>query len=211
VYPGRDHRINEAVISDIGRLAATLATEITRGVREHRHWILGGHSMGAQVAFEICLLTERWGIPPVLVVLSGCQAPHLMPRRRLSHLDDAAFIEQLMEIGGSPPEMRSDSVFRQIFLPVLRADFRTTENYRRELKEDRVRLKTPTLLVYGTEDSEASREEVDAWRLWLSGPTELRGLEGGHFHLIERPRAFLDLVAASTNRPGSILHPVREH
>jgi yersiniabactin synthetase, thioesterase component len=194
IYPGRDHRVREPFVDSISRLASLLVDELVKLPATREPWILAGHSMGAQVAFETCLLLERRRMAPACLVLSGCQAPHLPARRVMSHLDDRAFVEQLIQVGGSPREMQSDPVFQQIFLPLLRSDFRATESYRREFQESHPRLLTPTLLLFGTRDEEAHREEVKAWELWLNGPHALRSIEGDHFYLVQDPHSFINPV-----------------
>ncbi|WP_063534455.1 alpha/beta fold hydrolase [Burkholderia sp. MSMB1589WGS] len=194
IYPGRDHRMREPGADDIGRLADQLADELIDAKASPGKLILAGHSMGAQVAFETCERLERRGAPPFALVLSGCHAPHLQGRRLLSHLDDRAFVDQLVEIGGSDATLLSDPSLLAIFLPMLRADFRITEAYRRMPRADQRRIDTPTLLVHGSRDTEASREEVAAWRDWLRRADEPIAMPGDHFYVTRRPRAFLQQI-----------------
>jgi len=194
VYPGRDHRMNEPGAADIGELADQLADELERARVAPGRLILAGHSMGAQVAFETCARLERRGAAPHVLVLSGCHAPHLQGRRLLSHLDDDAFVEQLIEIGGSGEGLLSDPALRAIFLPMLRADFAATETYRRTPAAAHPPLDTPALLVYGSRDVEASRAEVAAWRDWLRDANDPVTIAGDHFYVTRRPRAFLSQI-----------------
>ncbi|WP_242540398.1 thioesterase II family protein [Trinickia mobilis] len=195
VYPGRDHRMREPCAERIDALAAPLAEEIAAlDEAQRRSLVLAGHSMGAQVAFETCLLLEQRGCPPAGLVLSGCHAPHLRSRRLLSHLDDRSFVEQLNEIGGMSPELLADPALLAFFLPLLRADFRATEGYRRERAAGHARVRTPSLLVHGSDDDEAWPEEVDAWRIWLHEAGDPAALAGDHFYVTRRPRAFVGAV-----------------
>jgi thioesterase component of yersiniabactin synthetase len=195
VYPGRDQRMHEPCAERIDLLAAQLAAEIAAlPPAQRRSLLLAGHSMGAQVAFEACMLLERRGSPPAGLVLSGCHAPHLRARRLLSHLDDRLFVEQLIEMGGLGPELQAEPPLLARFLPLLRADFRATENYRRERVAGHARLFTPTLLLYGSRDGEAWRDEVDAWRVWLADASRPVALAGDHFYVTKRPRAFVGAV-----------------
>ncbi|STJ10768.1 yersiniabactin siderophore biosynthetic protein [Escherichia coli] len=73
-----------------------------------RRFLLAGHSMGAQVAFETCRLLEQRGLAPQGLIISGCHAPHLHSERQLSHRDDADFIAELIDIGGCSPELREN-------------------------------------------------------------------------------------------------------
>ncbi|WP_281349388.1 thioesterase II family protein [Paraburkholderia hayleyella] len=195
VYPGREHRMREPCAEQTGELAAPLAAEIaTLAEAQRRTLLLAGHSMGAQVAFETCLLLERAHCPPAGLVLSGCHAPHLRSRRRLSALGDEAFVASLSEIGGMSPELLAEPSLLALFMPLLRADFRATEGYRREQHVGHPRVRTPTLLLHGSDDREASRDEVEAWDVWLHDTGPPVTLAGDHFYLTTQPHAFAEVV-----------------
>lgn len=191
IYPGRDQRMHEPCVRQIQPLAESLAADIQALTNPRRQkLILAGHSMGAQVAFETCLLLEQAGTPPAGLVLSACHAPHLSGRRLLSHLDDPRFIEQLVNIGGCSESLLADPALLMLFMPLLRADFQATESYHRALDSQHPRLSTPTLLLHGSHDPEADAEEVAAWSQWLCGDHQQHVMAGDHFYLTQRPRAF---------------------
>lgn len=200
-YSGRDHRSGERCADTIEALAEELSTELTR--RPGRSsLILAGHSMGAQVAFETCRYLEEAGRPPALLVLSGCHAPHHHGRRRLSHLDDRGFIEALIAIGGCDPMLRDEPALLDLFLPMLRSDFRATETYRRVPPAPC--LATGTLLVCGRDDAEASAEEVSAWNEWLAAPPQVPTmLDGDHFYPTRTPERFLEVIAHRIPNPDN--------
>ncbi|UUF00500.1 thioesterase domain-containing protein [Xanthomonas hortorum pv. pelargonii] len=113
-------------------------------------------------------MLERQGESPAGLALSGCHAPHLRGRRLLSPLDDRTFLTQLVDIGGCSAELLAEPALMALFLPMLRADFRATERYHRPASSDRQRLRTPALLIHGSNDAEADHSEVAAWAQWLA-------------------------------------------
>ncbi|WP_238399040.1 thioesterase II family protein [Photorhabdus bodei] len=197
IYPGRDSRMTEKAATNIATLAQSLSdlmVSFTSAQRENL--ILVGHSMGAQVAFETCQRLEQQNCSPKALVLSGCHAPHLQSRRQLSGLPDHEFIEQLIDIGGCSPILREDPGLLALFLPMLRADFLATEHYHRLVQTDAVKLQTPTLLLYGSEDKEASAIEVQQWQQWLAdGEQHLsyryKEIVGDHFYITQEPENFI--------------------
>lgn len=192
VYPGRDQRMNEACIASIGGLADRVLAEIEAKGIALDLLVVAGHSMGAQVAYEVCARLERNGRTPRGLVLSGCHAPHLRGRRPISHLDDRAFLAQLVAIGGCAPELVDDPTLWPVFMPMLRADFLATESYwQAPAPAPAGRLQTPALLVYGSADEEAWRTEVEAWSDWLRHAQGPVAIAGDHFYVTRRPRAFL--------------------
>ncbi len=195
VYPGRDHRMGEDCMESIEELAAQVLQEIESQEVDPSTLIVAGHSMGAQVAYQVCVLLEAKGTFARGLVLSGCHAPHLRGRRPLSHLQDQAFLEQLAAIGGCSPELLNDQTLWPVFMPMLRADFRATESYwHAKPPEASGRLQTPSLLVFGSADDEAWRSEVEAWSSWLNDVRDLVSIAGDHFYVIRRPRAFLEHI-----------------
>jgi yersiniabactin synthetase, thioesterase component len=190
VYAGRDHRMKEAPATAIEQMADEIASEIEELPQRQRESILlCGHSMGAQVAFEAGLKLESKGCPPAVVALSGCHAPHLSSRRRLSHRDDQDFISELISIGGCDPLIQEQKSLLTPFLPMLRSDFLATESYHRDHAKNRKKLNTPVLLIYGTNDAEANKEEVSAWSQWID-EYRIHEIAGDHFYVTQRPQAF---------------------
>lgn len=195
VYPGRDHRMGEECMDSIEELAAQVLQEIEAQGIDPSTLIVAGHSMGAQVAHQVCVLLEAKGTLARGLVLSGCHAPHLRGRRPLSHLQNLAFLEQLAAIGGCSPELLNDQTLWPVFMPMLRADFSATESYwHAKPPDDSGRLQTPALLVFGSTDDEAWRSEVEAWSCWLNDVRDLISIAGDHFYVIRRPRAFLEHI-----------------
>lgn len=195
VYPGRDQRMHEACAASIDELADQVLMAIDAHRIAHQQLVVAGHSMGAQVAYEVCVRLEQKGPAPLGMVLSGCHAPHLQGRRLISHLEDRAFLEQLVAIGGSAPALLNEPGLWPVFMPMLRADFKATESYWHPQESgSRRRVQTPALLIYGSADQEAWRSEVDAWRSWLSDTHGPVAIAGDHFYATRRPRACLEHI-----------------
>lgn len=193
-YPGREHRMREAFATDIKQLANDIVKNIYGDNLDLGNTILVGHSMGAQVAYETCLLLEKNNTPPAGIVISACHAPHLKGRRILSHLDDDEFVKQLIEIGGLSQELSEEKKLLNFFLPMLRSDFNITESYNNSISSITHKLTTPSLLMYGSSDNEVSKKEVSLWSEWLCKSSEPVGLSGEHFYITQDPKAFIDTI-----------------
>ncbi len=191
---GRDRLRHLEPLRSITQLAALLANELEASVSPDTPLLLAGHSMGAQVAFETCRLLEQRGLAPQGLIISGCHAPHLHSERQLSHRDDADFIAELIDIGGCSPELRENQELMSLFLPLLRADFYATESYHYDSPDVCPPLRTPALLLCGSHDREASWQQVDAWRQWLSHVTGPVVIDGDHFYPIQQARSFFTQI-----------------
>lgn len=137
-------------------------------------------------------ISEEGGLENMM--WSGCHAPHLHSERQLSHRDDADFIAELIDIGGCSPELRENQELMSLFLPLLRADFYATESYHYDSPDVCPPLRTPALLLCGSHDREASWQQVDAWRQWLSHVTGPVVIDGDHFYPIQQARSFFTQI-----------------
>ncbi|AQS36932.1 putative thioesterase involved in non-ribosomal peptide biosynthesis [Shewanella psychrophila] len=209
-YPGRDNRMRERPHQHISDLADNLFDALINLI-SHSDLLanatlrLCGHSMGAQVAFEVCKqLEEHYGCatPITQLVLSGCHAPHLKSRRTLSHLHNDDFIDQLIEIGSGSAVLKQHPELLPVFLPMLRADFLATENYYSALENAPELEYTPCTLVFGESDPEAWSSEVQEWHEWfnpaLRTHARVVGIPGDHFYITTSPATFIQHVIEQT-------------
>ncbi|QDI07936.1 Surfactin synthase thioesterase subunit [Klebsiella electrica] len=194
IWPGRDRLRHLALVRSIMQLAELLANELEETLSPDTPLLLAGHSMGAQVAFETCRLLEQRGHAPQGLIISGCHAPHLRSERQLSHRDDADFIAELIDIGGCSPELQKNQELMSLFLPLLRADFYATESYHYDSPDVCPTLHTPTLLLCGSHDREASWQQVDAWHQWLRHVTGPVVIDGDHFYPLQQSRSFFTQI-----------------
>ncbi|MFD9325193.1 thioesterase II family protein [Streptomyces sp. NPDC060065] len=128
--PGRGTRWDEPPPDRLATLVADLATRIR--AEADGPYLLYGHSFGALLAYELAhALRPSLGEPTALLV-SGRNGPgvahpaiplHGLPRDRL--------LEQLRKLDGVPVALLEKPDLIDPFLPVLRADARLAELYRR--------------------------------------------------------------------------------
>ncbi|HCT1400692.1 TPA: thioesterase [Proteus mirabilis] len=193
-YSGHGCRFKEPAFNDIGLLANELITIIKKFYPpRHNSLLLCGHSMGAQVAFETAIQLEKNGWELSGLILSGCQAPHIQARRLLSDLNDDDFIQQLIAIGGCDAELIKQPQLLKQFMPLLRADFLATERYFFQKSTKRL-FHTPVLLMYGSHDSEADKNEVEAWQDWIDKHCTINCIAGDHFYPITHPNTFCRFI-----------------
>lgn len=205
-YPGRDHRMQERPLTSITELASDISDALMEWIDQKQlpidaQILLCGHSMGAQVAFEVCQKFENYygaQSPIKKLILSACHAPHIESRRKLSLLNNDDFINQLIDIGCGNPILQQNSELLSMFLPMLRSDFYATDNYSNQASPEKRLRHTPCVLVFGERDPEASESEVAAWYDWLApqqDETPLISIAGDHFYISSTPEIFLKMVA----------------
>ncbi|MGH3697133.1 MAG: thioesterase II family protein [Pseudonocardiaceae bacterium] len=191
--PGRENRFNETPIESMEALLDPLAGALAGYLT--RPFALFGHSMGALIAFELARRMRAWRVAPVHLLAAGCRAPHLPRRSPDWHtLPDREFLATLARLGGIPPELRSESDFLDVMLPVLRSDCTLVETYR---CRPQLPLSCPITAFGGLGDEEVYPEDVQAWSRHTTGPFGVHLLPGDHFFVNSAFPDLLRLVSAA--------------
>ena len=146
-----------------------------------------GHSLGAQVAFEVArALRERGKTPPKGLIVSGTRAPHLPLRRIPLHaLPTPELINELRRYGGTPEAVLQNQELMDLFLPPLRADLTIFETHSYTPAES---FDFPITAFGGRTDHRTDIEEVEEWRQHTKDKFSVRFFDGGHFYLLEQSR-----------------------
>ncbi|NGO69523.1 thioesterase II family protein [Streptomyces boncukensis] len=189
-YPGRQDRIGEAPLEDIGQLADQLAEALAPW--QERPLALFGHSMGSVVAYETALRLERSGHGPVGLIVSGRAAPSVRQDRGIHRLDDAGIAAQLAELAGTPQALFEDPELLETVLPPVRADFRAVETYQ-DLSGGAVGC--PLSAYCGRDDTDVPRDGFLAWGGHTTAAFRTELFEGGHFYLQDREREVAQAIA----------------
>ena len=148
----------------------------------NKPFVFFGHSMGALVSFELTRLLHRdYNLSPVHLFVSGHRAPQIPDSDPPIHdLPESAFVEELRHLNGTPPAVLENAELMQLFLPALRADFSVVETY---AYTPEPRLECPITVFGGLQDSEASCDELEAWREQTNNSFVLQMFPGDHFFL----------------------------
>ncbi|HWQ32049.1 MAG TPA: thioesterase domain-containing protein [Blastocatellia bacterium] len=190
--PGRESRLNETAFTSLEALAAAAGAALRPWL--DRPFAFFGHSMGALVSFEIARWLRRLhGLSPAHLLVSGHTAPHL-PRdyEPIHALPEPEFVAELRRLNGTPEAVLSHEELRALILPVLRADFSVCETYVYPADEP---LACPISVFGGLQDTDVSREKLEAWREQTTGSFSLRMFPGDHFYLLAAQHHLLRAIA----------------
>ncbi|BAZ22553.1 thioesterase [Kalymmatonema gypsitolerans NIES-4073] len=158
-----------------------------------------GHSMGALVSFELArLLRKEYNITPVHLFVSARLAPQIPdPKPPVHALPEPEFKEELRRLNGTPEAVLQNAELMQLLVPILRADFAVLETY---VYTTEPPLNCPITAYGGSEDEEASYDELQAWQKQTNATFSLQMFTGDHFFLHSAQSLLLQSLSQELHR-----------
>lgn len=198
--PGRQNRIAEDPVTEVGPLVKVLAQAL-RPVLDG-DFAFFGHSGGAALAYEVAKALRERGAPgPSHLFLSAQPAPGTVGRVPVMHtLSDEELGAEVVRLGGIEPEIAEDEEVMEGLLPTLRADFTLWERHRVEAGAP---LDTPITVLSGDADPRAPKDTLYGWAAHTTGAFHTRFYPGGHFYFLTDPA---DLVSYLGHALGGQSH-----
>lgn len=182
-YPGRQDRLREPLVDDIGQLADDVFDALLRHLPPAPAFF--GHSMGAIVAFEVALRVEKQlGTSIPRLIASGRRAPSRWRDESVHKRGDLELIGEVRELSGTHSALLNDEEVRRTYLPVIRNDYRAIETY---VAGGEQTLSCPITAFVGDRDPRVTLDEARAWARHTNADFQLRVFPGGHFYLSEKP------------------------
>lgn len=187
-YPGREERLGEELQPSMDALVGELVGDVVAAA--DRPFAFFGHSMGAAIAYELTLALRARGLPqPSHLFASALPAPPLAGTGGVHLRDDDGICAEVAKLGGTA-EALDHPELRELFVPVLRNDYRLIETYRASQAEA---LDCPVTMLRGTDDAAVSDQEALAWQ-HTTRSFELLEFEGDHFYLVPQRDAVIDVL-----------------
>jgi medium-chain acyl-[acyl-carrier-protein] hydrolase len=189
--PGREGRLGEAPFTRLAPLIQTLALVLQPYL--DMPFAFFGHSMGALVSFELArLLQKQASQSPQYLLVSAYGAPQLPGTApSIYHLPDAAFLEEIRRLEGTPEQILQNPELMQLLMPTLRADFELCGTYNYMHGEP---LDCPISAFGGIQDAAISRKELEAWRAQTRRAFQLRMFFGNHFFIHSAQQSLLQAI-----------------
>ncbi|MFC9361837.1 thioesterase II family protein [Rhodococcus sp. NPDC057014] len=200
-YPGRQDRLGEAMMPDIGAIAERVVRESTP--HAGRPLAVFGHSMGATVAFEAARRFEQRGHALAALFVSGRTAPSVVQPTTLHLASDRALLDDMRRLGG--PESNVVQVLvenpdlAEMVLPSVRNDYKAVETYRYKAGQD---VSCPIVALRGDSDPSVTDTDIRPWSEFTSGSFETCEFSGGHFYLDEHADEVASLVGSRFDGTG---------
>jgi medium-chain acyl-[acyl-carrier-protein] hydrolase len=205
--PGREGRMQEPAFTRLTPLVQALAQAL------HPYmdipFAFFGYSMGALISFELTRhLRRNHGPSPCHLFVAAHRAPQLPQEHPdLHQLPEAAFLDALDRLGGTPASISQHAELMKIILPMVRADFALCETY---VYSAEAPLNCSITAFGGEQDTHVSLASLSAWREQTTGQFTLNILPGNHFFLQSQQALLLQAISQELAKKLDDIHPLEE-
>jgi medium-chain acyl-[acyl-carrier-protein] hydrolase len=189
--PGRGRRLGAPRFTRLQKLVEAIADVI--GPKAETPFAFYGHSMGALISFELAReLRRRNAVSPLHLFLSGSQAPGMRKiELRMFDLPEKELIAKLHKLNGTPMELFDDPEIKDLFIPLLRADFEMVDTYECSPESP---LMCPMTVYGGSEDERAPVDSLNPWEMHTTAQCKVRIFPGGHFFIQQQSAQFINVL-----------------
>ncbi|WP_165585983.1 thioesterase [Ruminiclostridium cellobioparum] len=151
-----------------------------------------GHSMGGLIAFELAHKLMDVGVNELVhLFISGKYPPHIEKYSTPIHsLPDAEFITEVSKLGGIPQGIHKYKPILNLYLPILKSDYKIVETYKYEHKSRK--LDCCITALNGRKDKLTS--EIQGWEAYTNNKFQMIEFEGGHFYINNQLESILNVI-----------------
>lgn len=179
---GRGKRVQEVAYQNFSEAIDDIFDKIGHDLADDKY-ALFGHSLGAKIIFELAhQIFERKLPKPSHLFFSGSGAPHVPGRdlKEYSKMSDAQFVEELLNLGGTPKEFFNSEELMDFFIPILRSDFLLAEECRISVQKSPLPV---NITVFAGKEEELESEQLTGWTECTTKSCSIHFFDGGHFFI----------------------------
>jgi len=179
---GRGMRFGEKLYQSFEQAVEDVYTTIRAQIKADEPYAIFGHSMGALLAFEaVQKMQQAQQNVPDWLFLSAKKPPIEKYHEKMdTHtLSRQAFCAHLKELGGTPQEFFDSEALQDLFLPIIRADYRILSQHRPNPNIQR--LNSQLIILNGKEDIQ--EKDVLEWEELTNKTCDFHFFTGGHFYI----------------------------
>ena len=191
---GRGKRIHEPLYFDLQNAVDDLYNIISSQL-DSAPYAFFGHSLGSLLAYELAQKIKASNIrQPTHLFFSGKASPNIKNvKEKNFHLMDAEkFKKEVIHLGGTPPEFFDHPELVDLFVPLLRNDFKLAETI--VCKNEVAPFRCDISVFLGKND-EISAEQADGWKFHMSQNCSVYYFNGGHFFLHHEIQPIVSIIS----------------
>ena len=191
---GHGSRIGQPLYEDVQKAAVDISNHIQNKRLPDCSYAILGHSLGSLLAYETYYeLKKRDAKLPLHMFFTGGQPPQGREGNKTSHLlPDDAFLAHVYGYGATSREFMENKELQQLFLPILKNDFKLTETYKYQPKQNKIQC--DITIVNGNEDLSIRDYDMNIWEDCTSSNASIQWMHGNHFFLFQDKKSFVDII-----------------
>ncbi|AMQ01640.1 Thioesterase [Pedobacter cryoconitis] len=190
---GRGSRIQERLYQNISEAVEDIFKVISKDIGQSPYAIFG-HSMGAMLSYKLVQRIRDAGYAePLHIFFSGRGAPGIKrdDLKKYHLMNDEEFKEAIIKLGGTPPEFFEHPELMEMFLPLLKNDFKLSESD--EIHAD-LRPFDQNLTVFLGKDEDLTAEQCNNWKKHTYKLCNIHYFNGGHFFLHNETKQITKII-----------------
>ncbi|MGM2841797.1 thioesterase II family protein [Bacillus cereus group sp. Bce002] len=188
---GRGKRFNEPYYKNLKEAVDDIYKNI-RSIINSGPYALFGHSMGSLLTFELYYkLKEEGHCEPEAIFFSGKAAPNIPIKEKVHLYSEEQILEKISSLGGTPREVLDNKDILNLYLPIIKADYKIIETY--EYKNKSSLINSPCNILYGSED-DIALEELLEWENHTFDMPKFYKIYGGHFFIKNQENMVINLL-----------------
>lgn len=204
-YKGHGVRMDEGFYNSFYDMVEDVYDIVSKKIMDKSDkYMIFGHSMGACVAYELeCLLEQRRNLYCSHIFLSGREAPIFWGKddEVRSDLPDEQFLGEILKFGGVESSCFDDKEVLDLFLPIMRNDFRLVESINKT--KGYPPIKAHMTIMNGSTDKDCELKQVDDWRNSTYLNCEILYYDGGHFYINDHTDEICDYICRCSKNDNS--------
>lgn len=192
--PGRGVRFTEELCDYMDQLIDDLYRRLEQRFIEE-DYMLFGHSMGSWIVYYLANRIMQQGIRfPKHLFLSGKEAPHLNKVDSISYaMENKEFAEKIYHLGGTPLEFLENEELREVFIPILRNDYKLVQTCQ---YEEPAKPFDCGITIFNGNKDELTEEDINEWSRYTSREFQVHHFNGGHFFIHDYAKQILQTMSS---------------
>lgn len=200
LYPlelaGRGKRFGETFCKTMNEVVNDLFPFIKDNI-ENCRYAFWGYSLGAIIVYELMrkIIENNLNLP-IHIFFAGRFPPHIRPMERIDLLANNLFRKKILEYGGVPREIASNEEILNIFMMIIKADYKVLGSYQYiHLNPWPFNIS----ILGGLQDEEMRDYGYSEWEKYTTKCCNFYSFEGNHFFVKENEKTIIDLINNTLN------------
>jgi len=192
-YPGRGSRMKDSLLTDIEELTNDLYHQVIH-LPVNQEYAIYGHSLGGLMAYKLARkLVDNGHTPPLHLFITGTTGPSAPSRseKKRHLLGKTEFLAEIRDLDGMPEEILNNEELLYYFEPILRSDFKISEEY---LHVAEAPLNIPMTVITGTEE-DMELGDIQLWQQETNHVVDFKRMPGKHFFIFQHSYRVIEIIA----------------